>query len=117
MKIYYKMKKFKLYVGQNSDPNQLTQLLNTNSIATCQELLGQLKKRVHEMTGTTLPVATPSDTNPSGHHGAACHRPTDTTLLRHRPAPVLIPSCYSRWRDANPLRHQRHPTIRRNSLN
>jgi hypothetical protein len=48
------------------------------------------------MPDSVLPVATLSNANPSGHHDAACHRPTDTTLLRHRPAPVLMPSCRSR---------------------
>jgi hypothetical protein len=39
------MKNFKIYVSQNSGPNQSAKLLNTNNVATCQELLGQLKNQ------------------------------------------------------------------------
>jgi hypothetical protein len=39
------MKNFKIYVSQNSGPNQSAKLLNTNNVATCQELLSQLKNQ------------------------------------------------------------------------
>jgi hypothetical protein len=98
------MKNEKLDVGQNSDPNQPAQLLNTNSIATCHKLLRPTKKQ-KKMSSPLIghcelpPRLTPTLAAATVPFVIAQPTPPCCDIALHL---MLMPSCYSCRRDANP---------------